>query len=267
MSMNNERLGTVQAVERALDVLLCLAAGGDLGPTEIGAHLDLHKSTVHRLLRTLASRDFVLQDKRTQLYSVGPATLRVAQRLIISPDLARAAQSVLEGLRETTSETAVLDVRIGDERICIAQAESEHEIRRLQRLASSMEIYAGACGRVLLMDESLAELKNLARRLAFTRLTQRTPTTVDQLRRHIELLGRNGYTISVAERVVGATTVAVPVRNAGGVLVAALAVTGPSFRFDTRKAQAAVAPLKDAADRLSTYLGPLATAWPLHNRA
>lgn len=256
--------GAVQSVERALDVLACLAESGDLGPTEIGAQLALHKSTVHRLLRALASRGFVIQDNRTERYSIGPAALRIAQRLIVSPDLAQTAQAMLEELRQATGETSVLDVRLGDERICIAQAESDHEIRRAQRLAFPMPLYAGACGRVLLMDESPHSLHALIERMPFNPLTSRTPTSVQALQRHVNQLRRSGFTISMGERVAGATTVAVPVRNSAGALVAALAVTGPSFRFDTKRARGSVPMLLEASAALAGRLGSRATAWSTH---
>lgn len=251
----------VQSIERALDVLLCLAEARELGPSEIGRRIGLHKSTVHRVLKTLEARSFVIQDAVAQRYRIGPSALRVARALTVSPDLAQMSQVILATLREKTGETAVLDVRIGDDRICIAQAESEHEIRRLQRLAFPMEIHAGACGRVLLMDETDRSLDELFERVPLSQLTQNTPRSIAALRDQIARLRRDGYTISVGERVPGATTVAVPVRNGSGGLVAAMAVSAPSFRFSPEQAKAAVEALQAGATQLGSGLGTRTSAW------
>lgn len=256
---------TVQAVERALDVLLCLAEDANLGPTKIGERLALHKSTVHRLLRALASREFVTQDDRTELYQLGPAALRLAHRLILRPELVTVAQPELSRLRDTTEETAVIDVRIGDHRVCIAQAESLHEIRRAQRIGLPMEIYAGAIGKVLLMELGAIELEELARRVPLAPLTPNTPRSLKQLREDIARAQRDGVIASVSERVPGATTVATAIRDASGAIVAGLGVTGPSFRFQERRVREATPHLLEAASRISVKLGasPQASAAPI----
>ncbi len=246
---------TVQAVERALDVLLCLGQDPDLGPTEIGERLGLHKSTVHRLLRALATREFVTQDDRTERYQLGPAALRLAHRLVLRPDLVTVAQPILNALRDETQETAVIDVRIGDYRVCVAQAESLHEIRRAQRIGLPMEIYAGAIGKILLMELGQTELEVLVQRVSLTALTPNTPRSLRRLREDIARARRDGVIVSMSERVPGATTVATAVRDASGMIVAGLGVTGPSFRFVERRVREAIPHLIDAAQRISIGLG------------
>ena len=62
--------GTVRAVERALDVLLCFRTKDELGLTEISKMIGLHKSTVHRLLATLETHGFVRREQ-TDRYRIG----------------------------------------------------------------------------------------------------------------------------------------------------------------------------------------------------
>lgn len=244
----------VQSVDRALDILLCLSDENELGPTAIGERLGLHKSTVYRLLRSLESRGFAYKDPGTDRYRVGAAALRVTQRLVLRPDLASAARPELEALRSSSTETAVLDIRVGHARVCIAQAESHNEIKRAQRIGYPMEIYAGAIGKILLMNDDADQLADMASKIPMRRLTRRTPLTVEVLRRQIEQARRDGYALSLGERVEGATTIAVPVRDGSGALVAALAVTGPTYRFGTARARAVLPHLIEAAQRLGARL-------------
>ena len=246
--------GTIQSVERALDVLLALSIAPGAGPTSIGAQLGLHKSTVHRLLRSLESRGFVARDSSTDRYRVGPAALQLSQASAIRPDLAAVAQPELTRLRDATSETAILDIRVGSSRMCIAQAESRQEIRRSQPLGSPMEIHAGAMGKVLLMDEPADLLQEIAQRVGFRKLTDHTPVTVDALLAQIHKLHRDGYLVSVGERVKGATTIAAPVRSPSGQVVAAVAVSGPTFRFGVPQARAIVPHLLEASARIAAKL-------------
>lgn len=245
---------TVQAVDRALDVLLCLSEQDEMGPTAIGARLGLHKSTVYRLLRSLESRGFVYKDATTDQYRVGTSALRIAQHLVQRPDLSSVARPTLEELRDLTTETAILDVRVGYERICIAQAESHHEIKRAQRMGYPMEIYAGAMGKILLMDHGRDELQALIDKVEMRRLTKRTPTTLGTLGRQIAQARRDGYAVSLGERVAGATTVAVPVRDSVGTLIAALAVTGPTYRFGAARARGNLPAVVEAAEQLRALL-------------
>lgn len=257
LSPSKDGSATVQAVDRALQILLCLSDVDDAGPTELGNQLELHKSTVYRLLRTLESHGFVSQDSRTDRYRIGPSILKAAQRLVLSPDIALLAQSALIRLRDLTGETAVLDVRVGDERICVAQAESQQEIRRAQRLAYPMPLHVGAPGRVLLLDASDEELRRLTRQGDPETTGSRAPSSVSRLRSQIKRLRDVGYAVSVGERVEGATSIAVPVRGPSNQVTAAMAVTGPTFRFTEASALSALVPLRDAADQLSVDLSRL----------
>jgi IclR family acetate operon transcriptional repressor len=72
-------LGAVQSIERALDLLECLARSSSwVGISELSNATGQPVGTVHRLLMTLVAREYVVRDSRTRRYALGPAFRRLA---------------------------------------------------------------------------------------------------------------------------------------------------------------------------------------------
>ena len=72
-----EAAGTIQALDRALDILDLLAAHPGLTLSEVAERMDQSPSTVHRVLHTLAARGVAESDPATQAWHIGPATFRL----------------------------------------------------------------------------------------------------------------------------------------------------------------------------------------------
>src|SRR5690349_13812874 len=109
---NSERAG-IQSVARAVGVLQALAdSGGELGVTELGRRLGVHKATASRLVATLAEHRLVERNPITDKYRLGFGLIHLAGSAMAGLDLTREARPVLEELAERTQETvnlAVLD--------------------------------------------------------------------------------------------------------------------------------------------------------------
>src|SRR5690606_15256167 len=101
------------AAEKVLHVLAAFEVSADWSLGGLAAHLGLPKSTVHRLLGTLKSLDFVHQSPVDSRYRLGVQVQRLASRAREHDAIAYAAQPFLQGLVEETSETAFLTVRAG----------------------------------------------------------------------------------------------------------------------------------------------------------
>src|SRR3990170_4717398 len=73
-----DRRDSVQSLERAFDLLEALAAGGELGVTELAERTGLVPSTAHRLLATLTKRGYVTQSSLSGRYLLGYKVVEVA---------------------------------------------------------------------------------------------------------------------------------------------------------------------------------------------
>lgn len=219
---------TVRAVERALDILLCFADSQYLSLTEIASKVDLHKSTVHRLLASLENKGFIQRDSATEKYGLGFSLWELSTHLSQSDDLGVKLLPEMERLRDLVGETVSLYLRDGMERVRIQAVQSNQAIRRVAPIGARMPLYVGASSKVLTAyaDEAVQEqvLLEAERSHGFDRLTYS---------QHLRDIRTQGYATSVEEREPGAAAIAVPVLERSGRLIAALAVSGPANRLTT----------------------------------
>ncbi len=248
------RSGSSEVVERALDVLLCfLDAEGELGVTEIARRLGIDKGRVHRFLSAFKAKGLVAANPRTRRYSLGFRVLELSGALTRQFDVAARAQPYLRELRDATGETAGLSVRVGDHRVSLAQVESEHEIRQTFPLGKPLPLHTGAAAKVLLAFLPAGEIDALlAGRL--DRLTESTITDPAQLRAELARVRRQGYALSLGERMAGSRSVSAPVWSWRGDVIA-LVVSGPAFRFTLHRATTASALVRETAARFTRELG------------
>lgn len=219
---------TVRAVDRALDVLLCLSGSAQsLGVTQIARRLGLYKSTVHRLLASLEARGFVRREAGSERYRLGVRALELAASYIQGDDVAAVAYAEMRRLRDEVGETVSLYVRDGSDRVRVQKAEGRDGVRRVVALGQRMPLYVGAAGKVLLAwapaDEraDLLQPASLPPGFHLAVLTQGLAQAREQ-----------GWAMSIEERAEGAAAVAAPIFDRAGHCVAALAISGPAHRFD-----------------------------------
>ncbi len=249
-----------EVAERTLDVLLCfLDAEGELGVTEISQRLGIHRGRIHRFLTASKKKGFVSQNPRTRRYSLGFRVMELSYALTRQFDVVSQVQPHLLELRNTTQESAGLAVRVADHRIHLTQVESEREIRQTFPIGKPLPLRAGAAGKLLVAFQPAEEVDRLLS-TPLERLTDCTITGLDELRVEMERVRRQGYAMSLGERMAGSRSIAAPVWSSRGDVMA-LTVSGPAFRFTAEKAVEALEYLRVVAARLTRQMGgePFAT--------
>ena len=150
---------TVRAIVRAAEVVKLLSEGAK-GVVQIANELNLGQATVHRLLRTLEVTGFVAQDPVSRKYSLGPLLWRIAASPYRMHDaLVACAYEEMKYLRDMTSGTVGLYVRLGTQRMLREELESRHQIKFAVGKGYAATLYSGAPGRVLLSVLKENELK------------------------------------------------------------------------------------------------------------
>jgi IclR family KDG regulon transcriptional repressor len=205
-----------------------------LNLTEISASLGLAKSSVHRLLRTLVAQEYLAFDPRTRRYRLGERVGGLAEVYGRQTSLATIARPFVERLRDATRETAGLQVRDGDERYCVVEAQSPQSIRMTVGENVRYALGRGSSGHVL---------------RAFS-------ADWAQARDHLALrrIRAAGYAISRGEVIPGAIAIYVPVLTEQETADAALGVYGPAFRNDAASVRKILAELKATARELALAL-------------
>jgi IclR family acetate operon transcriptional repressor len=212
---------TTRAVERALRLVEAVArADGGERLTELARATRVPASTALRLLRTLEGAGFVRRDAAGTFHP-GAGLLALAT-VLDEPALATAALPYLHGLVGELGETANLGVldQEGDA-LYLAQVQSPRLIRYASWRGRRVPGQTSAIGRAL----------------------------------HGEVPGHEGYVVRRDTVEDGVTAIAAPVRGRSGAIVAALSVTGPSFRIDDAVAGVCGVAVLRAAAELSAQLG------------
>lgn len=244
----------VQSVDRALQVLEIVAGLGQAGVTEIAAELGVHKSTVSRLIAVLETRGYVEQISERGKYRLGFAIPRLAHVASGQTNLVRLGQDACDILSADIGETANLAVLDNDRIVNIVEAIGPAEITLRTWVGQSCPTYATSSGKVLL---SGLDVNDVRARLhpPLTVFTEFTVGSVADLEAELCAVRERGWASVTEELEVGLNAVAAPVYDAHGQVVAALSVSGPSYRLAVDRFDEVAKQTIAAADQISARLG------------
>jgi DNA-binding IclR family transcriptional regulator len=244
-----------ESASRVIDVLLLFTDGSaPLGVTRIARELGLSKAVVHRILQTLVSKGMLVADGHRRGYRLGPAASTLGSRALQDSDLRAAAIELLRELRAVTGETTTLTALIPQGRIYLEQVPSPQDIKMTVEQGRRFPLHAGASGKCMLafLPEQHRE-QLLAEKLpSWTPLTR---TDAGALRAEAREIQRRGYAISAGERQPDAASVAAPVLGPSGVVLGAISVCGPRYRFTREVAESVAGRLVSTARAISYRMG------------
>jgi IclR family transcriptional regulator, KDG regulon repressor len=249
------RNSSIQSVHRAVTLLKALGDGApDLGVAELSRQVHLHKSTVSRLLSTLLGAGLVERTIGSEKYHLGYELVRLASHAPHVSGLRITARPFLEELAARSKETVHLAVLDGAQVINIEQISGAHLIGDTNWVGRRTAVHCVANGKALVAFRSTREIKGLlAGKLR--RYTERTITNKLAFRTELAHVRRLGFAAARGEIEVGLNAVAAPVRDRTGYVVAAISVSGPSYRM-TRKRMSELGLLTvEIADKISERLG------------
>jgi IclR family acetate operon transcriptional repressor len=216
-----------ESATRVADVLLVFTAKeGWVGVTELATALNLNKAVVHRILRSLESRQLVVADGVQGRYSLGPAAAAMGARALRNLDLRQFALPVLRRLQSETNETATVSTLVGLARVYLDQVVSQQEIKMTVELGRPFSLVLGASSRALL-SASAPDLRSQAIEAAGLSAAEGAA-----LERELDVIAAVGFAHSSGERQPGAASVAAPVLGPDGHPLGAISVCGPTIRFD-----------------------------------
>ncbi|MEX0753680.1 MAG: IclR family transcriptional regulator [Actinomycetota bacterium] len=252
--MGSGETGNLRSVSRAIRALELIAEQGELGVTELGRRLQVHKATASRLAATLAERGLVERDPMTDKYRLGFGLIRLAGAAMAGLDLVSTSRSILEELAERTRETVNLGVFSSEGVVYIDQVTGARSIVSVSWVGRRTPLHCTSNGKVLLAYMDRAERDKLLERP----LERATPDTVvdpNALRAQLAETRRRGYAQTLEELEEGLNAVAAPVFQADGTAIAALSVSGPAFRMRAVDLPRIARMTIDAATAVSRRLG------------
>lgn len=220
----------VAAVERAASLMEAFT-DRDFSLTlgELSRRVELDKSTVLRIARTLATHGLLIRNEDGS-WRLGPKLMKLGNIYQSTFRAADFVEPLLAQLVDETGESAAVYAREGQERVCLFRHDSHQSIRHSARVGDLMPLELGAPGRVI---------------LAFT---GKSGAIYDEIR-------IQGFYATFGERDPQVASLAVPIFRDGDKLFGSLALTGPPARFTEDAIQKNLEILQMAARKLSAAMG------------
>lgn len=250
---------TIQTVSNALRLLEVFYDEPELGVSELSRRLRLHKNNVFRLLATLELGGYVEQSPDTDRYRLGVRSLELGRAYARSHSLVERARPVLAKLVDDLGETAHLGVRRDFEVVHLDGIQPQRLLVTASRVGQRLPVHCSALGKVLIGCAEASVQESYRAVVSGGPLEPVTAATVvdgAKLFDQLSTVGAQGYALDLGECEEGLNCAASPVHGENGDVMAALSVSGPSFRLSEDVLHKQVVPvLSDAAGRLSEALG------------
>lgn len=240
----------VRAVDRALSVVEVLADGSSRTLSDLAVALEVPKSTLHGILRTLEARGWLHSDGPT--YRLGVRSLLPGAGYLEADAVVSISTSVLDELVAEFDETIHLARLDHSEIVYLAKRDSVQPLRLFSSVGRRLPAHATALGKVLLAQRTDEEVDSI---LSFPlrRLTPNTIVDHGPLHRALAEVRRHGYAIESGESTVGLTCTAVLI-NTGPTPQYALSCSAPDVRLTPERHAAIIEGLFRARQEIETRL-------------
>ena len=235
-------MSSVQSIRRAFAVLNALDEG-PLGVTDVADRAALPKSTAARLLATLVGEGAVEQVPGETSYRLGPRLVTLAGGFSLVRSLAAVGRPILVDLAAASGEAAGLGVPDGDLIHYIDQVDTPNPVVVRDWTGARAPLHAVSSGQVLLAFRTPAAIERYLAQPTLERFTSRTLAEADDVRERLRDVRRRGYAWAIEEFDDGIASVAAPIADASGEVIAAVHLHGPSYRFPPAGREAKLAQL------------------------
>jgi len=248
----------VRALAKGLAVIEAFdARSPSMTLSEVAKKTGLPRGTARRLLLTLTELGYAGFDGKH--FSLQPRALNLGFAYLHSRSLWQLGQPCMVELVERVHESCSIAVLDGSEIVYVARVPTAARIMSINLgIGTRLPAFATSMGRVLLAGLAVEEVKRLLEQVS--PLPKYTPKTIsDQaaLLREIDLVRRQGWALVDQELETGLRSIAAPIVDSSGRVVAALNIGTHASRWPIQKLTQEVLPLlKQTATSISGLVGP-----------
>jgi DNA-binding IclR family transcriptional regulator len=244
-----EAFQPVKSASRTLDVLEALAESRQRRSlVELARALEIPKSSLHGILRTMIRRGWVEADATGTRFGLGIRALQVGAAYLEADDATGLLAGVLDDLATQFGETVHLGRLDGAHVVYLAKRESVHPLRLYSAIGRHLPAHATALGKALLAERP-DEVVDRLLTWPLPALTRHTITDPDALHAELATIRARGYAVDREENTEGMVcfAVAVPLHSPP---VDAVSLSVPVSRLDPGSEERIVAALRAAVDQV-----------------
>jgi DNA-binding IclR family transcriptional regulator len=220
--------------------------------TDISKNVDLHKSTVYRLLSALMTRGYI--EKRDTIYRLGLEFVELCSLYLNSLELKTQAAPVLRTLAQQTDQTVFLATLQENEVVYIDKMETFSSIRKYSIIGQRRPLYCTSLGKALIMDRTNEEIEELFKHTKMKALTPKTITDVKVLLKDIEEARKKGWTFDDEEYEPDVRCLGAPIYDYRDNTIAAVSTVWHAHN-KTQKIKESAKLLVKAAAEISRHMG------------
>lgn len=246
---------TLSSVTTAMKLLKTFSEGeAELGVTTLARRLGVAKSTVYRLATTLVAEGILEQNRENEKYRLGIALFGLGALVRQRMNVSNEARPHIFALREATNETVRLAVLDGAEIMFVYDLESTQAIRMRANLGDRKPAFCSSEGRAMLAFQDEASIEAILGG-PLTARTSKTDTDPTQLRKALARVRKTGYAHEDEQCEAGMRSLAAPIRDAEGRVVAAVGIAAPRERLTEDVLERFAPQVVDTARVISARLG------------
>lgn len=248
-----ENRDLVGSLAKGLTVMEILAAHpSGLSLTEVADKAGLTRAGARRLLLTLVATGYATQDGRRFILS--PRLIALARNWVSGASLWSFAEPFMREVSLTLGESCSAAILSGPDVVYVARVAGARIVSVGLHVGTRLPAYCTSMGRVLLSELGDDELSTLLASADIEAKTTKTLTDRAALTAAIRRVRADGYSIVDEELELGLRSIAVPIRDLSGRIVAAINVSTQSARTSVADMEQKFLPLlKDAASKIENY--------------
>jgi IclR family transcriptional regulator, KDG regulon repressor len=252
---------TGKSLTKALDIIeLFVKTKREMKLTEISKLLDLNNSTVNRIMTTLVKRGYIYQKEKRGKYFLGSIYLSIYSVIKSKMQIRDIAIPYLLELSKQVNESVILGLLHSQEQMALETfcdvSCAGHTLKAVPN-ENSLFLNSNALGKIVLASYTDEELRKYFKRHKIPNRTPNTITNFKEMKKHLEVVRKEGMAFDNEEESLGVRSIAVGLRDSEGKLVGAIDIIAPSIRLPREGMRKLGLVVKKYADKISNQLGYL----------
>lgn len=223
---------------------------------DISREVGFPASTTLRLLTSLAEMGYVYQDKETSKYSLTMKFCKIGDSVKSSFNITEIVRPYLIDISNKSGETAYFAI---EQDMMLVYLDviggAGMQSNNLKRIGKVAPLHSTGIGKLMLLNYDDTRLMKLVSEKGLHKLTENTLTTIEDLKRELEIIRGQGYAVDEQECEAGVRCVSMPIHDYTGRVVGGVSISGPTNRILPEKYDIYLDILGSACSDISERLG------------
>ena len=224
------------SVKKAFEIIKFISSNqGKLSLSELGRQLNMNKTTMFRYLETLELLNIL--ERRDSNWYLGIELFSLGHKVDAKTRIVDRIHPYLQEISKKLNETVNLVGMYDNSALYLDKVESNRTLQMRSRLGDHLPLHCTSLGKAILSSLPEHEVKNLLSIIKLESYTPHTVTSVDELKKQIDFVKINGYSLEKEELEPGLSCIAVPLHISSIDFYGGLSFSGSPDRFTEEKVQ------------------------------